>query len=133
YGYSMGTGVASYVATQARPRALILEGPFTSFPDAVRRQVPSAPVWLVRSRFDNRARIRQIDAPILFLAGGKDTVTPPAFAETLAGLGKGFSLLQILPEATHLNMYRNGALDAVAAFLMAGTAQAQTAEPAEAL
>jgi fermentation-respiration switch protein FrsA (DUF1100 family) len=130
YGYSMGTGVASYVATQAQSQALILEGPFTSFPDAVRRQVPSIPLFLVRSRFDNRARIPNIHVPILLLAGENDTVTPPSFAETLAKLSEGVSQVQVLPGANHLNMYRHGALDAVASFLLglAATADTGTAE-----
>jgi pimeloyl-ACP methyl ester carboxylesterase len=114
----MGTGVASYVATQARPRALILEGPFTSFADAVRLQAPSVPVWLVRSRFDNRSRIGSIDVPILLLAGEKDAVTPPYFAQALASLSAGFSKLYIIPGANHINMGRLGALEAVTGFLV---------------
>ncbi len=119
YGYSMGTGVASYVATTARARALILEAPFTSFPDAVHRQLPWVPLWLVRSRFDTRSRIPKIDVPILLLAGQNDTVTPPYFAQTLAALSERFSELQILPGANHLNIgHRGGALDLVAGFLV---------------
>ena len=117
YGYSMGTGVASYVATRSQARALILEAPFTSFPDAVRRQVPSVPLWLVRSRFDTRSRIREVEVPILLLAGQDDTVTPPYFSETLAMLSDGFSKLHILPGANHLNIGRHGAIDVVAGFL----------------
>ena len=117
YGYSMGTGVASYVATTAQARALILEAPFTSFPDAVARQVPWVPLWLVRSRFDTRSRIREIDVPILLLAGQNDTVTPPFFARKLASLSERFSKLQILPGANHLNIGRHGAVDLVAGFL----------------
>ncbi|MDZ5698082.1 alpha/beta hydrolase [Chelativorans sp. M5D2P16] len=118
YGYSMGTGVASYAATQVQPRALVLEGPFTSLPDAIHRQVPSVPSWLIRSRFDTEARIRDIHVPILLLAGENDMVTPPTFAEALAVLSKGVSQLQILSNASHLDMYRHGALDAVADFLL---------------
>lgn len=118
YGYSMGTGVASYVATQARPRAVILEAPFTSFPAAV-RQASSIPLWLVRSRFDNRARIAGIDVPILLLAGQKDTITPPEFAEALASLSEGFSNLRIFPDANHVNMMRHGAHETVSGFLLA--------------
>lgn len=118
YGYSMGTGIASYVATATRPRALILEAPFTSFPDAVRQQAPSVPIWLVRSRFDTRSRISDIDAPILLLAGEEDRITPPDFAKSLAALSQGVSKLEILPEANHVNMARRGALEVVSGFLV---------------
>lgn len=114
----MGTEVASYVATTARARALILEAPFTSFPVTVRRQVPWVPLWLVRSRFDTRSRIREIDVPILLLAGQNDTVTPPYFAQRLAALSEKFSKLQILPGANHLSIGRSGAIDFVAGFLV---------------
>jgi len=117
YGYSMGTGVASYAAMKSEARALILEGAFTSFPAAVRQQVPTIPAWLIRTHFDTRQRIPYIDEPILFLAGENDTVTPPTFAEKLASLSKGVSWLQILPGAGHLDMYRHGALEFVADFL----------------
>jgi len=117
YGYSMGTGVASYAAMKSEAQALILEGAFTSFPAAVRLQVPTIPTWLIRTHFDTTQRIPYIDEPILFLAGENDTITPPTFAEKLASLSKGVSWLQILPGAGHLDMYRHGALEFVADFL----------------
>ncbi|TKT79376.1 alpha/beta fold hydrolase [Aquamicrobium sp. LC103] len=117
YGYSMGTGIASYVAMQGRPRAVILEAPFTSFPDAVHRQASSVPLWLVRTRFDTRSRIGGIDVPILLLAGQEDAITPPAFAEALASLSEGFSKLYVLPEANHINMIRHGAREIISGFL----------------
>ncbi|WP_173934418.1 alpha/beta fold hydrolase [Chelativorans sp. Marseille-P2723] len=130
YGYSMGTGIASYVATQARPRALILEAPFTSFPAAVRKQAPSVPIWLVRSRFDTVSRISSIDVPILLLAGEEDRITPPDFAKALAAMNEGFSKLEVFPGANHVNMIRHGALDTISGFLinLAGAAEPEQAE-----
>lgn len=118
YGYSMGTGIASYVASQSRPRALILEAPFTSFPEVVGRHAFALPLWLVRSRFDTRSRIAAIDAPILLLAGQNDAITPPDFAEALAALNEGFSRLHVFPEATHANMIALGAREIITGFLL---------------
>jgi pimeloyl-ACP methyl ester carboxylesterase len=119
YGYSMGTGIASYVATQARARAVILEAPFTSFPDVVGRQASRMPLWLVRSRFDTRSRIGGIDAPILLLAGQMDAITPPDFAEALAALNEGFSRLHVFPGASHVDMVALGAREIISGFLLA--------------
>lgn len=130
YGYSMGTGVASYVAAHARPRALILEAPFTSFPAAVHQQAASVPVWLVRSRFDTRSRIGNIDVPILLLAGQRDAITPPAFAEVLATLSEGFSKLHVFPEANHVDMIRHGARETISGFLFGLESSQQSAETA---
>ena len=119
YGYSMGTGIASYVATQARARAVILEAPFTSFPDVVGRQASRMPLWLVRSRFDTRSRIGGIDAPILLLAGQMDAITPPDFAEALAALNEGFSRLHVFPGASHVDRVALGAREIISGFLLA--------------
>jgi pimeloyl-ACP methyl ester carboxylesterase len=130
YGYSMGTGIASYLAPQIHPRALILEAPFTSFRDVVRRQAGPLPLWLVRTKFDTRSRIAKVDAPILILAGQDDWVTPPDFAETLASLSEGMSSLQIIPGANHVNIIRKGAREVVTGFLHAlQPASAFAAEP----
>jgi pimeloyl-ACP methyl ester carboxylesterase len=141
YGYSMGTGIASYAASQVKPRAVILEAPFTSFRDAVRQQAGRAPVWLVRTQFDTRSRIGEIDVPILLMAGGQDQVTPATFAEKLAALNETFASLHIFKEAGHGDMFAHGALEAVTGFfeqfrlpellpdLGGGTAQAAPLEP----
>lgn len=117
YGYSMGTGVASYVASQAKARAVILEAPFTSFRDVVARQARPMPVWLVRTGFDTQSRIAQIDVPILFLAGRNDAVTPPAFAEILASIGDRLSSLHVLADAAHDNIFDHGGMEIVTTFL----------------
>jgi pimeloyl-ACP methyl ester carboxylesterase len=117
YGYSMGTGVASYAATAFRPLGVILEAPFTSFADVVRYQASPLPVWQVRTQFDTRSRIGAIDVPILILAGEADRVTPAFFAKQLAALSEGFSTLHVFPGANHLNIIRHGAGATVAGFL----------------
>lgn len=117
YGYSMGSAIASYAAAAVRPLGLILEAPFTSFADVVRYQVAPLPVWHVRTRFDNSARIGSVDVPILILAGELDRITPPSFAKRLAALSEGFSSLYVLPGANHLNIIRHGAGDIVTGFI----------------
>ncbi len=119
YGYSMGTGVASYAAALAKPLALILEAPFTSFTDVVRYQASPVPVWMVRSQFDTGARIGRIHTPILILAGENDRVTPPSFAQKLAALSSGFSELHVFAGANHLNIIRHGAGSKITTFLAA--------------
>ncbi|MEI9904481.1 MAG: alpha/beta fold hydrolase [Asticcacaulis sp.] len=59
HGHSLGTGVATYVATQRPARALILEAPFTGAVDVAKERYPYMPVdLLMRDKFLNRARIR---------------------------------------------------------------------------
>ena len=117
YGYSMGTGIASYIAARTKPVGVVLEAPFTSFRDVVGQTARSMPLWLVRTRFDTRSRFASIDAPVLLLAGERDTVTPPAFAEMLAKLNESLAMLHIFPGAAHDDRFEHGAWDAVATFL----------------
>lgn len=117
YGYSMGTGVASYVAARAETLGLVLEAPFTTFGDAVRQQFSQVPEWLVRTKFDTRSRIDKVDAPILILAGGKDQITPARFAEHLAAMNSDHASLVVVPDGNHLNLIRKGGAAAVQGFL----------------
>jgi uncharacterized protein len=130
YGYSMGTGIASYVASTARSRGVILEAPFTSFRDVVSFNAWPAPVWLVRTGFDTQSRIARIDAPILLLAGQYDSVTPPAFAEMLSSIASSVASLQILDGAGHADMFEHGAWEQLTGFL--DLLQASTIPSAEA-
>lgn len=119
YGYSMGTGIASYLAARTQPRALVLEAPFTSFGAVVRNQTASQmPLWMVRTQFDTGSRLAAVHAPILLLAGAKDTVTPASFAEQLATKNAGFASLHVFPEATHDTLMENGAWEALKGFLV---------------
>lgn len=117
YGYSMGTGIASYVAARAETLGLVLEAPFTTFGDAVRQQFSQVPEWLVRTKFDTRSRIDKVDAPILILAGGKDQITPARFAERLAAMNADHASLVVVPDGNHLNLIRKGGAAAVQGFL----------------
>lgn len=117
YGYSMGTGVASYVAALAKPLGLVLEAPFTTFGDAVRQQFAQVPDWLVRTKFDTRSRLNKVAAPILILAGAKDQITPARFAQRLADMNGDRASLVVVPDGNHLNLIRKGGGAAVQGFL----------------
>jgi len=84
YGESLGTGVATQLALGARPRAVVLEAPYTSVADRAQEVYWFLPArWLVRDRFDNLSRIDRIDAPLLILVGEQDEVIPPAHGQRL--------------------------------------------------
>ncbi|WP_209348991.1 alpha/beta hydrolase [Pontixanthobacter sp. CEM42] len=86
-GNSIGSGTATQMATEIRPKALILASPFTSVPDVASAAVPWMPVRiLVRDRFDNAAKLRDITVPVLVQHGSADTMIPPSHGETLADL-----------------------------------------------
>ena len=84
-GLSVGSGPAVQLATETRPRALILVSPLASLPDTVSKAYPWLPTrWLLRDRYDNLAKLPRVDAPVLILHGASDTLIPVASAEQLA-------------------------------------------------
>lgn len=84
-GNSIGSGTAVQMASEAEAAALLLISPFTSLTDAAERALPVFPVEpLLRDRFDNAAKIAELDLPILVLHGDADRVVPYDHGEDLA-------------------------------------------------
>ncbi len=77
YGHSLGGAVAVDLASRRECGGLIVESSFTSIPDMARHiyRVPVAQ-FLPRSRFDSRAKISGIAAPVLVIHGTRDPVVP---------------------------------------------------------
>lgn len=77
YGFSLGTGVATYLASQVDVGGVMLEAPFTSLPAAARAAYgPLTPTFLMRNRFDSLERIHDINAPIMVMHAPSDRVIP---------------------------------------------------------
>lgn len=76
-GESLGGGVASWLAAQHTPRALLLLSTFTSVPDLGAQIYPLLPVRLIaRIGYDNVANLRQIRAPVLIAHSPHDEIVP---------------------------------------------------------
>ena len=97
-GESLGGGVASWLAAQHAPRALLLMSAFTSIPGLAAKIYPFLPVRLIsRISYDNLANLRRIKAPVLIAHSRGDEVVPFAHGEALyaaAGEPKQFLELQ---------------------------------------
>lgn len=75
YGESLGTGVATKMATEFSACALVLQSPFTSFTDLARFHYP----WIILpviDKYDSLSRIQQIHVPVLMLHGHLDRIVP---------------------------------------------------------
>ena len=89
YGFSMGAGVAMEMAMREPSAGLILRAPFTSMRDMIidwddrfRYALAFAP-WLPLTRFDNLAKIRRLDRPLLVLHGDADLTVPEAMGRRI--------------------------------------------------
>ena len=77
YGYSLGTGMASRIAANNRPKLLILEAPYVSIPTLGRTQLPIFPYeWLTRYKFRTDSCFAHIQCPIHIFHGTKDLTVP---------------------------------------------------------
>ncbi len=94
YGWSLGGGVATYLATEVKLAGLITEATFTSIPNVAKIHFPWLPVSLVMdNQFDNLSRARNIDIPWLIFHGTGDDLIPILHGEQLN---------QLAPKATFI-------------------------------
>ena len=77
YGESLGTGVATEIAQSNNYAGLVLETPFTSMIDAAKNFYPYIPVsLLLKDKYDNQNKIKNINTPVLVMHGEVDQIVP---------------------------------------------------------
>ncbi|MDC1032528.1 alpha/beta hydrolase [Candidatus Pelagibacter sp.] len=77
YGESLGTGVVTHLAQNKNFGGVILETPFTSMIDAAKTFYPYIPVdLLLKDKFENYKKIKNIHSPILVMHGEADQIVP---------------------------------------------------------
>lgn len=73
-GRSLGTGIASYVASKRDPGMLILESPYFNLPDVAKSYFPWFPSSLIRFRFRNDLYLKKVRCPVYIFHGTQDEV-----------------------------------------------------------
>lgn len=87
YGWSLGSGVATRLASSVDERGLVLEGAFTGVDDRGSELYPWLPIrWIASHRFASREAIAQVGSPLLLLHARDDEVIPFAHSERLLAL-----------------------------------------------
>jgi fermentation-respiration switch protein FrsA (DUF1100 family) len=85
FGESLGAGVATRLAAERAPAALVLRSPFTSLADLGRVHYPFIPVGLLlRDRFPLIDYVRSYHGPVLVIWGEADTLVPPTQSRAVA-------------------------------------------------
>ena len=102
FGESLGSGVATRLAAEHAPAALILRSPFTSFVDVGRFHYPLVPVrWLLRDRFVSIDQIPKVRCPVLVIAGTRDSIVPLEQSQRLFDAAASPKKLVIIEGADH--------------------------------
>ena len=98
-GRSLGSGVASYLASRKPVARLILITPFDSILRVAQAAYPVFPVrWLLKDRFESDKYAPLIKAPVLVLLAEHDAVIPSNSSRRL---------LQRLPDSTQSYIFNN--------------------------
>ncbi|NTF18189.1 alpha/beta hydrolase [Agrobacterium rubi] len=106
YGESLGTGVATEVATRRRVSGIILQSAYTSIADAAKDRFPWLPIdLLLTERLSNIAHVEKISSPILILHGEQDEFFPVDMAQKLFNAALGKRRIEILEGVGHNDMH----------------------------
>jgi pimeloyl-ACP methyl ester carboxylesterase len=83
-GFSVGSGVASWVASRRPLAGLILVTPFDSLEKVAAERMPWLPVrWLFRNPMDSAEWLKHSRLPVAVIAGGSDELVRPARTDAL--------------------------------------------------
>lgn len=108
YGYSLGSAVATELAAEHAPAALVLVAPFTSALDMARGMsvLPLASLWGVigRVHFDTRAKVATLDVPVSVIQGDRDMVIPVWMGRAVHAAARVPGELLIVPGAGHVDV-----------------------------
>ncbi len=84
YGRSLGTGIATYMASKNHPKQLLLETPYYSLVQVAQKRYPIFPVkQLMTYEIPTYKFIKDVQCPITLFHGTSDKVIPIASAEDL--------------------------------------------------
>jgi fermentation-respiration switch protein FrsA (DUF1100 family) len=84
YGESLGAAIAIDLATQVRAAGMIIEAPFTSNADRMKKKWPGFP-WesLLRDNYDSLSKIGKIGMPLLIIHSADDEIIPFGYSVRL--------------------------------------------------
>jgi fermentation-respiration switch protein FrsA (DUF1100 family) len=108
FGESLGCAVAIETALRHPCRAVILETPFLSIAAMAKAIYPFLPRFVIRTRFDNEAKIPRVGVPKLIVAAERDDVVPPGHALRLFELAAAPKDFYVIPGARHNDTYVAG-------------------------
>jgi pimeloyl-ACP methyl ester carboxylesterase len=105
YGRSLGSGLATRIASWNRPAMLILDCPYFSFLHHIRRFAFFLPIqWILRYHIRTDWFIKKVGCPIHILSGVKDRLIPMKQSVMLRDLRPDNITLYPIPGAGHNNL-----------------------------
>ncbi len=104
YGFSLGTGIASRLASKQHPRMLILEAPYYNFISLANYHKSYLPTtWISKYRFKTNRYLKNVTVPIHIFHGTADKKVPYFLGERLKGTNDSIQFYTV-EGATHNEM-----------------------------
>jgi pimeloyl-ACP methyl ester carboxylesterase len=101
-GRSLGSGVATYVASRRQIAGAILVSPYDSMIAIGQRHYPFLPVGLLlKHPFDSLARAPGVSVPLVAIVGERDGIIPPEHSRRLFEAWGGPKRWALIPGAGH--------------------------------
>lgn len=85
-GYSLGTGMVSYLAEENKPADATLVAPYTNLEDMKNQTFWWLPDFLLKYRLDTESRIARVNCPVNIFHGTDDNFIPITMSERLLAL-----------------------------------------------
>jgi fermentation-respiration switch protein FrsA (DUF1100 family) len=118
YGESLGTGIATEIAQNNDFAGVILETPFTSMADAASKFYPYIPVkLLLRDKYENLKKIKNIKSPILVMHGEVDQLVPFSMGEKIYKEANNPKYSYFTKDDDHMMEYDQNLIDNLNSFL----------------
>jgi pimeloyl-ACP methyl ester carboxylesterase len=109
WGRSIGTGPATYVASERNAEALLLETPFDSALSVGQERYWFLPVaWLMKDQFRVDLWIPKVEEPVFVALGTADTTIPYAHGQRAYDLAPNQAGLWIEEGAGHSDLWKAG-------------------------
>lgn len=118
YGESLGSAVATQLATERKAAALVLEAPFASVLLSARARYPLfAFDWVIKDKFANVDKIGKVTMPLFVIHGALDRVTPQRFGRMVFARAREPKAASWPSGAGHNDLLQFGMVEAVTRFL----------------
>ena len=120
FGESLGTGIATYLATKFEVKGMILQAPYPSLGEVGEKAYPFLPVnLLIRNNFPAKDWAPKVNTKVLFLHGEDDSIIPLTLGKKQAENFRSGYDFQVFKGKGHndLTFYNDELWDKVRSFI----------------
>lgn len=108
-GWSLGSSVAAYLASEREVSHLLMLSPMTSMKEVIKRLMPSVPeILLKENEFDTTRFIGRVKGPVTLIHGTEDDLVPFSMGQRLKGLLGDKARFVPIDGATHNDLFFRG-------------------------